>query len=144
MLLREARVTYSSRRIPQERKPLKGSEEAYALAKNLFTPGGPQERFYIVLLNAKHVYTGHSLVSVGTLDSTIVHPRDVFRLAVMQNAASVLLAHNHPSGDPTPSAEDKAVTRRLIAAGDVLGIDLLDHLIVSDESWISMRDRGEL
>jgi len=144
MLLREARVTYTSRRIDLKRKSLKGSQEAYDVVKHIFTPGDPQERFYVVLLNAKHMYEGHALVSVGTLDAAIVHPRDVFRPAVAQSSALVILAHYHPSGDPTPSAEDVAVTKRLVAAGEVLGIDVLDHLIISDESWCSMRDRGEI
>jgi DNA repair protein RadC len=145
MLLREARVTYVSRQVGSlKRKPLADSQAAYDIVKNIFEPGDPQERFVVLLLNAKHRYEGHVLVSLGTLDSTVVHPRDVFRPAVLQSSAAVVLAHNHPSGDPTPSAEDLAVTKRLISAGEILGIDVLDHLIIGDDSWCSLRDRGEL
>ena len=82
---------------------------------------------------------------MGILDSTVVHPREVFKPAILSNAASILVGHNHPSGDPTPSGEDGQVTERLQQAGDVLGIDLLDHVIIGEEGrWVSLKERGML
>jgi DNA repair protein RadC len=82
-------------------------------------------------------------VSVGDLSSALVHPREVFKPAILSNAASVILAHNHPSGDPQPSPEDCAVTRRLQEAGQILGIEVLDHVIIGDASrWASLREKG--
>ena len=81
-------------------------------------------------------------VSIGDLSSSIVHPREVFLEAIRHSAASLIVAHNHPSGDPTPSPEDIQVTRRLVEAGDILGIDVLDHIILGDNRWISLKERG--
>ena len=83
-------------------------------------------------------------VSVGTLDAAIVHPREVFRPAVAESAAAVILVHNHPSGDPTPSDEDRLVTRRLATTGTVIGVELLDHVIVGKGGSVSLRDAGEM
>ena len=81
-------------------------------------------------------------VSVGILDSSLVHPREVFKDAILASAASMIVAHNHPSGDPTPSNEDKRVTLRLAEAGQLLGIELLDHIILGDNRWVSLKERG--
>ena len=97
-----------------------------------------------VLLDTKHRMIKEVCVSVGCLDSTIVHPREVFRPAVAEAAAAVILVHNHPSGDPAPSAEDRAVTRRLAATAEVLGVELLDHVIVARQGCVSLRDAGML
>jgi len=83
-------------------------------------------------------------VSVGTLDSALVHPREVFKPALLLNAAAIVLVHNHPSGDPTPSAEDRTVTQRLLEAGKILGVELTDHLIVAGGTYTSMRMLGQL
>jgi DNA repair protein RadC len=103
-----------------------------------------REYFYVILLDSKHRKIKEVCVSVGCLDSAIVHPREVFKPAVAESAAAVILVHNHPSGDPTPSAEDKAVTRRLVATAQLLGVDLLDHVIVARQGSLSLRDRGEM
>jgi DNA repair protein RadC len=84
------------------------------------------------------------VVSVGTLTASLVHPREVFRFAVREGAAAILLAHNHPSGDPTPSAEDAAVTDRLAATGRLVGIRVIDHVIVAAEGYYSFREAGRL
>jgi DNA repair protein RadC len=81
-------------------------------------------------------------VSIGDLSSSIVHPREVFLEAIRHSAASLIVPHNHPSGDPTPSSEDVAVTRRLVEAGEMLGIDVLDHVIVGDSRWYSLKEKG--
>ncbi len=100
------------------------------------------ERFLTLLLDGKHRVLREELVSQGTLTSSPVHPREVFGPAVRHGAAAVVLVHNHPSGDPAPSADDLAVTRRLVDAGDLLGIRVLDHVIVGDGAYTSLADRG--
>lgn len=106
--------------------------------------GLDRERFVVVLLNRKHAVLGVELVAIGTLDATLVHPREVFKPAIRRSAAAVLLAHNHPSGDPTPSPEDHALTRRLLEAADVLGLQVLDHLVIGAGRYASLRERTEL
>jgi DNA repair protein RadC len=101
-----------------------------------------REHFYALLLDAKHRKIRDVCVSVGSLDSAIVHPREVFRPAVAESAAAVIVIHNHPSGDPSPSAEDRAVTRRLVATAELLGVELLDHVIIARDGSSSLRDLG--
>jgi DNA repair protein RadC len=105
-----------------------------------------KEHFWVVLTNTRHHYLMHTEVSVGNQTASLVHPREVFGPAVREGAHSILLAHNHPSGDPTPSAEDRALTARLKECGQLLGIEVLDHVIVGNGTgrWVSFRDRGEL
>jgi DNA repair protein RadC len=103
--------------------------------------GLAQETFHVLLLDGKHRLRRRQRVSVGTLTSSLVHPREVFAPAVREGAAAVIVAHNHPSGDPEPSAEDLAVTRRLIEAGRVLGVPLVDHVVLGDGGFVSIRDR---
>lgn len=102
-----------------------------------------QEHFIIVLLNTKnHVIEQPKTISIGTLNAAIVHPREVFRTAVKHSAASLICAHNHPSGDTTPSQEDIEITKRLIAAGQIIGIEVLDHVIVGDGRYVSLKEDG--
>ncbi len=103
-----------------------------------------QEHFLVVLLNTKHHVLGVELVSVGGLSSSVVHPRDIFKSPIRRNAAAVILAHNHPSGDPAPSREDIDVTRRLCEAGRLLGIEVLDHIVVGDNKYVSFREKSLL
>jgi DNA repair protein RadC len=99
-----------------------------------------QEEFHIVTLNTKnHVIATHQ-ITVGTLDASLVHPREVFRSAIKDAASSIILAHNHPSGDSTPSREDRAVTDRLTEVGKVIGIDVLDHIVMGKGSIVSVRE----
>lgn len=102
------------------------------------------EVFKLVLLDAKHAIIRDVTVSQGSLTLSIVHPREVFNLAVRDSAAAVICLHNHPSGDPEPSVEDRALTARLVSAGEVLGIPVLDHLILGDGRYVSFADRGWL
>ncbi len=102
------------------------------------------EVFKVVLLDAKHAVIRDATVSEGSLTLSIVHPREVFNLAVRESAAAVVFLHNHPSGDPQPSPEDRILTARLVAAGEVLGIRVLDHLIVGDGRYVSFADQGWL
>jgi len=98
------------------------------------------ERFGLVLLDVKRRLIRTTIVSVGSLEATLVHPREVFREAVAASASLLVLFHNHPSGDPSPSADDVALTRRLAQAGDVMGIQVADHLILGDGRWFSFRE----
>jgi len=102
------------------------------------------ETFHVLALDARHTLIHHEVVAVGTLMSAPVHPREVFRPVLRRAAAALVVAHNHPSGDPEPSADDIAVTRRLFEAGQILGVPLLDHVVVANDRWVSLRERGVL
>ena len=102
------------------------------------------EQFGVVLLDTKHRVLRTTVLSVGTLDASIVHPREIFREATAGGAAAIVLFHNHPSGDPEPSREDTRLTERLIAAGVVMGIDVLDHIILGDARYYSFREKGSV
>lgn len=102
------------------------------------------ERFLVVLLDGRHRLLRAEVVSQGTLTASLVHPREVFRPALREAAAAILVVHNHPSGDPTPSPEDREVTRRLAAAGELLGVRLLDHVVVAERGFVSLREEGVL
>lgn len=92
-----------------------------------------------MFLDTKNKVIGTQTVSIGTINQSLVHPREVFRYAIMKNSNSILLSHNHPSGDPTPSKEDILITERLIKAGEYIGIKVLDHLVIGDRRYISLR-----
>lgn len=104
----------------------------------------PVEQFGIVMLDTKHRLLQIRLVSTGSLDSTVAHPREVFREAIAGRAAAIVLFHNHPSGDPHPSPDDAVLTARLAEAGQVVGIDVLDHLILADQRYYSFMEAGQL
>ena len=102
----------------------------------------PGEVFAILCLSTKHRVIAYHEVSRGTLDATLVHPREVFKAALLANAASIVLCHNHPSGEPTPSPDDLQLTRRLVGAGTLLGVEVLDHIIVGDGRYYSFKEGG--
>jgi DNA repair protein RadC len=104
--------------------------------------GKKKEHFLVLCLDTRNRLINRRLVSMGSLDTSIVHPREVFKEAVSSCAASVIFAHNHPSGDPEPSKEDIELTKRLARAGEIVGIDVLDHIIVCDEGFISLKARN--
>lgn len=104
----------------------------------------PVEQFGVVLLDTKHHLLRTTLVSIGTLDSSPAHPREVFREATAASAAAVVLFHNHPSGDPLPSADDCDLTVRLAQAGRIIGIKVLDHIILADTKYFSFKEAGRL
>ena len=99
-----------------------------------------QERFHVVLLDGRHRVLRQRLVSQGTLTASLVHPREVFRPALREAAAALVLVHNHPSGDPTPSREDREITERLVRAGEILGVPVLDHVVVAERGYCSLRE----
>jgi len=104
----------------------------------------PVETFGLLALDVRHRLRREAVISVGCLTSSLVHPREVFQEAVLARAAAIVLFHNHPSGDPEPSADDLALTRRLAAAGSLMGIEVLDHLVLGAGRYVSLRQRGAL
>jgi DNA repair protein RadC len=104
----------------------------------------PVEEFHIAILDTQHRIQHTEMVTRGLLDTTIVHPREVFAVAIGRRAASIILVHNHPSGDVTPSSEDRSVTEQLVLAGRMLGIPVLDHVIIGDGHYCSFGERGLL
>ena len=105
---------------------------------------GDRERCLVAMTDTKHRLLEVVTVSIGSLDRTFMSPREVFRDALLANAAALVLAHNHPSGDPEPSRDDEAVTRRLVRAGELIGVDVLDHLVIGGERWVSLARRGAI
>jgi DNA repair protein RadC len=106
--------------------------------------GKKKEHFYVLLLDIRNHLLELEEVSMGSLDSSIVHPREVFQKAILNSAASIIFVHNHPSGDPTPSNDDIQLTKRLIQVGELVGIEVLDHIIVCDHVHLSMKAQNLL
>jgi DNA repair protein RadC len=130
-----------SEKVSEKRYVIHGPEDAavYVMPRFRYET---KEHFAVMLLNTKnHVLSVH-VVSIGSLSASIVHPREVFREAIQNAAASVILLHNHPSGDPSPSREDILVTERLVKAGKIMDIPVLDHIIIGDEKYISLKEKG--
>jgi DNA repair protein RadC len=100
------------------------------------------EQFGVVMLDTKHRLVRIKTISIGSLDTAVVHPREVFREAAAGGAAAIVLFHNHPSGDPAPSPDDVKLTARMVAAGTVMGIDVIDHLILADVRYYSFQESG--
>ena len=126
---------------PEERTKIRSPQDVY----NLLGPAlrdEKREHFVALLLDTKNGVLRQLTVSVGDLSSSIVHPREVFAPAIRHSAASLIVAHNHPSGDATPSPEDAQVTKRLVEAGELLGIEVLDHVVLGDSRWVSLREKG--
>ncbi len=103
-----------------------------------------REHFRVVMLDVKNRVLGTEEISIGSLNTSLVHPREVFRPAVLKSCAGIIVVHNHPSGDPTPSTEDLEVTRRLCEAGELMGIKVLDHVVIGDGKFFSFREKGLL
>ena len=101
-----------------------------------------QEHFVAIYLNTKNQVIHRKTIFIGSLNASIVHPREVFKEAIKRSAASIICVHNHPSGDPTPSREDIDVTKRLAECGRIIGIELLDHLIIGDQKFVSLKEKG--
>ena len=101
-----------------------------------------REHFYAILLNTKNHVIASPLISIGTLSESLVHPRELFKEAINHSSSSIILVHNHPSGDPSPSREDIMMTRRIIEGGRLLDIQILDHVIIGDNTYISLREQG--
>lgn len=101
-----------------------------------------REHFIVVSLDTKNQPVSINICHIGSLNASIVHPREVMKSAILSNAASILVGHNHPSGKVEPSREDIDVTKRLVEAGKIIGIDVIDHIIVGEEKYISLKEKG--
>ena len=135
-MVKESSFLYQTRTISSPK-------DAYEMIKEQLE-GLDREQFIIACLNTKNEPTNISVVSVGTLNKAIVHPREVFKTAILSNAASIMAFHNHPSGDTEPSQQDIQLTNRLYEAGELLGIKLLDHLVIGDGTFTSLKEKGYL
>ena len=128
---------------PAERPQVLSPEDAYGLVAPLLA-GRDREHCLSVQLDIKHRLLSVATISVGTVDHTFMSPREILREALLAGASAIFLAHNHPSGDPTPSSDDRAVTRRIASAGTTVGIEVLDHLVVGNPGWVSLAREGVL
>lgn len=125
----------------RERTRIRGPSDVYELCSPSLRDLAHEE-FRVLLLNTQHAVTREVVVTRGILDASVVHPREVFKVAITESAAALILVHNHPSGEPTPSAEDREVTRQLVEAGRMLGIPVLDHVVVGDGRYVSFVEAG--
>jgi DNA repair protein RadC len=123
-------------------RPVLKSPEDVAAEVRSQLKGKKKEHFLVLCLDTRNRLINCKPVSIGSLDTSIVHPREVFKEAVSSCAASVIFAHNHPSGDPEPSKEDVELTKRLAKAGEIMGIEVLDHIIVCDKSYVSLKAKN--
>lgn len=130
-----------SRLLPEERYAIHSPQDAarYVMEELRFLK---QEHFVCLFLNTKYQVIGKQCIFKGSLNASVVHPREIFHEAIRFSAAAIVCVHNHPSGDPTPSPEDLEVTERLVEAGKLMGIEILDHLIIGDQLYMSMREHG--
>jgi len=126
-----------------EKTPVKTAYQAYEYAKQVIGDRG-QECFLVMYLDTKNRVLKHEVTSIGTLNSTQTHARDVFRTAVKENTNAIIIAHNHPSGDPAPSREDREITKELHKAGELLEIQVLDHVIIGRDRYHSFKEEGGL
>ena len=138
---REVRLSYGPKK---KAEAISGAKAAFDLARKIVSPSADREHFAAAYLDGKNVALGWRIIAIGTVSSCLVHPREVFRPALILGAVSVLVFHNHPSGDRTPSAEDMQVTARLAEAGELLGIRMLDHLILGGTEYYSFADAGRI
>lgn len=131
-MVKEGSIKYANRSI-------ENPFDIYVLVKN-FLEDSDREKLLVVCLDTKNQPINISTVSVGTLNSSLVHPREIFKTAILSNSNQIILAHNHPSGISAPSSEDKAMTNRIREAGTILGIELIDHIIIGDDEYFSFKE----
>jgi DNA repair protein RadC len=130
-----------SREKAELKNPQEVSEHIRKIFRKLDRLDRNKEHFFLISLNTRSKVKFVELISIGTVSSSLVHPREVFRRSISRGATSVIICHNHPSGDPEPSDEDVSLTRRLIEAGKIIGIELLDHVIIGSKS-VSLKEKG--
>lgn len=132
-MVKESSLRYQYRKIlkPDDVRPLVTE----------FIGNKDREHFGVICLDTKNQPTNIMTVSIGTLNSSMVHPREVFKSAILSNSASIIAFHNHPSGNPEPSGTDLEITKRLVEAGSIIGINLIDHVIVADDQFLSMKEK---
>lgn len=141
----EIQVVYKTKVKPSERIAIKSSQSAYEIFKEMFEENMDHfEKFAVIMLNRANKVIGVYTLSSGGIDSTVLDPRMLFQIALKANSSSLILGHNHPSGNLTPSESDIVMTRQIKQGGDLLQIRLLDHIVVTSESYYSMADEGKL
>lgn len=133
-VVRESLLSYQD-------EAVKGPEDAAGLLSRYIGPAD-REHFVMVGLDTKNQPTVLHTVAMGTLNACLVHPREVFKVALLHNCNAIIVGHNHPSGDPEPSLEDVAITQRLAEAGSILGVEVMDSLVIGDGRHVSLRERG--
>ena len=133
-MIRESSILYENRKISSPK-------DAVELLKK-FLDGADREQFITCCMDIKNQPTSINVVSVGTVNSSLVHPREVFKTAILGNSSSIIVAHNHPSGDPSPSKEDIDITERLREVGKIIGINVIDHIIIGDNRYVSLKEKG--
>lgn len=136
-MIKEDTVEYSN--------TIKSPADVAALARDVLEMHEmAEENFIILCLNTKNKIAGVHTISIGSLNASIVHPREVFKVALLNNANGIICLHNHPSGDPEPSREDIEITHRLANAGNILGINVLDHVIIGEQRYVSLKEQGAM
>jgi DNA repair protein RadC len=126
-------------------QPVRNADDLWNFAKGIYaTMDADKEHFVLLAFNNKNRVIGYKLISTGSLTASLVHPREVWRAGLFFDAAAVAFIHNHPSGDPAPSAEDIDITKRLKDVGDIIGIRVLDHVILGEDRFFSFNNRGML
>ncbi len=139
VLVKESAHRYNiSRKITEPADAVAAFNEIYHMNEE------SQEIFAALFLNVRNVIVGVHLISRGSVDAAVAHPREVFKAAILNNASNIIVGHNHPSGDTSPSREDDALTKQLSRAGTILGLNFLDHVIISDDSFFSYREENRL
>lgn len=138
-------VKEASRNYKDTPTALNDPNKVYQQIKRIINPSElSEEEFWAICLDTKNKNIGNFRVSKGSLSVTVVYPREVFKGAILLNSASIILTHNHPSGDPTPSKEDIGITKRLSECGELLGIKVLDHIVTGDDKYYSLRENGDM
>jgi len=127
----------------KEKTPVKTARDVYEYAQPLLEEK-EKEHIVVMYLDTKNRINKHETVSIGTLNASLIHPREIFKTAIKENTNAIIVAHNHPSGDPTPSKDDCEITRGLRAAGELLEIQMLDHVIIGKNNYYSFRERNQL
>lgn len=140
--LAEIEIKYSTRVKPSEMDKIVSSNEAYEIFKNIYPNLEHREYFYMLCLNRNNKVLGYSLISMGGLSGTVVDVRIIMQTALKANACSIILSHNHPSGNLTPSSQDRDINNKIKEAGKLLDIPVLDHLILTPETYLSFADEG--
>lgn len=127
----------------REKVKIKGPEDVFSFLSPEFK-GVKNEKFGILILDTKNNVKAENIISEGDLQASIVHPREVFHYAILELASSIILFHNHPSGDPTPSDYDREITKKIVSAGKIMGIEVLDHIIIGDGIYYSFKEKEEI
>jgi len=141
--VREVKLSYGNTQAVSQANSIRTPGAGAEIVRSVL-PDNVREHFVALFFDGKHSLIGYAVVATGTANSCPVHPREVFQPAILSGAVAILIAHNHPSGDTTPSKEDREVTRRLFDAGTLLGVKVLDHLVVCDFAYYSFHEQGEL